>query len=102
MVDPDTAKQNWIDNFSDKVSSMADRMGDADEFARGVANYHPDIDMSDVQDSLAYEKFEDNSDLSESDIQDLVVQGTDADDFDDAVEELADKWDSNYVDAFTS
>lgn len=102
MVSPETAKQNWIDNFSDKVSSMADRMGDADAFARGVSNYHPEISMSDVQGSLAYEKFNDNSDLTEAEIQDLVVQGTDADNFDDAVSELADKWDDNYVDAFTS
>jgi hypothetical protein len=102
MVTPETAKQNWIDNFTDKVTTMADRMGDADEFAMGVANYHPDISMSDVQDSLAYQKFQDNSNLTESEIRDLVVQGTDANTFDAAVEQLADKWDSNYVDAFTS
>lgn len=102
MVTPETAKENWIANFSDSVTEMADRMGDADDFARGVSNYHPDISMSDVQGSLAYEQFDDNSDLTESEIRDLVVQGTDADSFDAALMELADEWDSNYVDAFTS
>lgn len=102
MVTPETAKQNWINNFTAKVTTMADRMGDADEFARGVANYHPEISMSDVQNSTAYEQFENNSDLTEAEIRDLIVQGTDASSFDDAVEQLADKWDSNYVDAFTS
>lgn len=103
MVTPETAKQNWIDSFTAKVTTMADRMGDADQFAAGVANYHPEISKSDVEGSLAYQKFQDNSDLDASDIRDLVVQGVDgADNFDDAVSELADKWDSNYVDAFTT
>ena len=85
---------------------MADRMGDSDAFVSGVANYlgvsESEIRNSDSGSQIVSD-FETGSDLSQGDIEDLIVEGTPgASNLDDAMSQLAEKWDNNYADAFTA
>lgn len=105
MVTRDQAQQKWINNFQSRIGIMADRMGDTEEFVAGVANYlgvsEAEIRNSDSG-SQVVEDFENNSDLTQSQIEDLIVENvTGANTLDEAMSELADKWDNNYEEAFT-
>lgn len=108
MVTREEAKQKWVNNFEARLGVMSNKMGDSEAFVTGVANYLGDgVSESDIRDSDAgaeiIQNFENNSDLSKDDIEQLVVEGVDgADTLEDAMSELADKWDSNYETAFTA
>jgi len=84
---------------------MASNMGDRDEFLNGVANYlgvtTSEIENSDSG-SAILESFSNNADLSQSEIENLIVDNTaGADNLDEALEQAADDWDNNYLEAFT-
>lgn len=113
MVTRQQAQEKWARNFAARLSTMAANMGDEDEYARGVANYlgisgvNSASDLvnnapSDAEDAVQaiVDSFSSNADMSASEIRQEVVAGTDANSFDEAVSELASKWDSNYAAAF--
>lgn len=84
---------------------MADRMGDEDAFVSGVANYlgvsESEIRNSDSG-SQVVDDFVTGSDLTQDQIESLIVENTpNANSLDQAMQQLATKWDNNYADAFT-
>lgn len=106
MVTRNEAQQKWINNFQARISVMADRMGDTDEFVTGVANYLG-VQESEIRNSESGSQivsdFETGSDLSQDEIEGLIVENTSgANNLSEAMSQLADKWDSNYEDAFTA
>jgi len=105
MVSRDEAQQKWIRNFQARIGTMASRLGDSDAFVNGVSNYLG-VSESDIRNSesgqAVISSFETGSDLSQSEIEQLIVDNTPgASSLDDAMQQLADKWDQNYEEAFT-
>lgn len=104
MVTREEAKEKWKKNFERRISKMADKMGDEDQFLQGVANYlGTDLEtlQNDDDASAVAEDFSTGSDLTQSEIEDLIVAGVPGvDNLSDALDELADDWDEGYASAF--
>lgn len=105
MVTREQAQNKWARNFAARLSRMASNMGDRQEYLNGVANYLG-VDESSITGSESgqaiLESFEENANMSASEIRNEVVSNhPTADSFDSAVSDLAQKWDSNYEAAYT-
>lgn len=114
MVTRQQAQDKWARNFAARLSTLAANAGDVDEYAVGVAQYLgvSGVDSAtdlvnaadgDAEDAVqaVLDSFEQNADLSASEIRSRIVEGTPgADSLDDALGDLAQKWDSNYAAAF--
>lgn len=105
MVTRQQAQDKWARNFLARLSILAQRAGDRQEYLNGVSNYLG-VDESEITGSESgqaiLDSFEQNADLSESELRTRIVDNVaGANDINSALSDLAQTWDQNYEAAYT-